>query len=765
MKSNRVHLFLVWSVCGALCLALLVALGGYFSSVESSGSSVVSEKRLLSQLKTFHEHLKRAESPEDAKAALKLLETLSGFGPDSQGARELKKAYSPVLSVFASKPREAEARFQYSKKRELMENLVNAYRKEIPNGSISVRAAYLNILFDTQSSLLNDTDETEQVYLKRSRERLDGLKAAVASSRDPGLPGRVTNIESIFQSYERGFQQGVKWRGEKADILAREEKSLPEIAKRIFSSEDAGVDDTRRTFLYICFISLLVAAVCFLTIFIGFKVLRLRFDLKQDAFLAYLRTFGGERTDPQIEKALDGLRDDDDWARMLAEAQRAEEAFLRSCQNLLAVPRSIRAPFFVLGKDKTVRYWNEAASALFGLNSEKEWSLQDILRGEQLGAREGETGPLLDLIRNSFTSLTEDRYELNVRSGGEWQPYELTMSPVTFGPLAGGKIFIYRSIRSEAERVDKSVGAQVERIREIVHKVAHKVPTELTAHANDATAVKTMLMDLTTLQRRTDERELLWKTEAQALIDQVSRQQEVLHKLSEELGRIRASQSEALELVRAVHSGEEHLHDEVCVMERDLERWVMNRRRLAVDLRQQAEVLDKVKTFEDRLRASTNEVNAELESYENELQEIRQAAEAARVHSVNLSLVRDPGYWEHAARARAFAHELARFAARAETLRDKVRNFLAGHPGGALAAHLRGPALDESVLREIAEEQERIAALLGRWKASGENLLSGGGKALEILTTSEKKGAVATQLGETSLLINEQARGNLERWS
>jgi len=131
---------------------------------------------------------------------------------------------------------------------------------------------------------------------------------------------------------------------------------------------------------------------------------------------------------------------------------------------------------------------------------------------------------------------------------------------------------------------------------------------------------------------------------------------------------------------------------------------------------------------------------------------------------VNLSLVRDPGYWEYASRARGFAHELTRFTAKAEEIGRRMRAFVSSHPGGALAAHLNAPGLDEAAVAGITEEQEKLSVMLARWKVSGETILNGGGRAVELLEGAEKQSAVVNQLGETSLLLNQQAKGNLERW-
>ena len=762
MKSSRALFLLAASACGALSVALAIALGGYFRSVESGSESNLTEKRLLAHLTTYHERIKGASTPEEARASIKMLESMSGFGRESIGARELKKVSAPVLAVFASKPREAEERFQLAKKRELMENLVNSYRKEVPHGEIRLRAAYLNVLFDTQQSLLSESDEAEQVFIRKNRERMDGMKTLFHSAADPGLAARVNAIEGIFQSYERAFNEALKWKNERNEALAKQEKALPGLAKLIYGNEDTGVDENRRNFLYVCFLSLLIVAASFLSLYLGYRLLRVRADVKLEKFLAYLRGFGTDRRDADSFR---DLREDGDWSQALVEAQRAEEDFLRSCHTLLAIPRSLKSPCIVVNKEKAVRHWNSSAASLFGFVPDKEFGTADFLQPDRLRPRDGEAEPLLEMIRSALSGLDEDRYEVMVSRDGSWAPYELIMSPITSGPLVGGKVMFWREISSEAERVHKSVEIQLTRTRDLVHKVTHHYPVEFTAGASDVPAVKAMIEDLSTLKRKSDERELLWKSEAQALIDQVSRQQEILKRLSDELSQLRNGHAEVMALVKGVHGADENWHDEVCVAERDLDRWIGNRQRLQGDLKEQASVLEKAKLFEEQLRVATGSVREQFENFSADLDELHQFAESARVHSVNVSLVRDPGYWEYASRARAFAHELARFTDKASNLGNKVRDFLSAHPGGALAAHLNSPPIDSALLEEIREEQEKVATFLRRWRETGSVQLQGGEKAIALLETAGRASTIATQLGETSLLINEQAKGNLERWN
>jgi hypothetical protein len=764
MKAGKGHFILAITVFFCLCLAIGLALGGYFRSVEVSSANGKSEKKLLAQLHVFHDQLKSTESPEQAKTALKNLEISGGFGPESEALREVKKVYGPVISLFGSKPREAEPRHLLAKKKELLDLLVNSYRKEIPHGDIRVRASYLNLLFDLQNSLLNDNDETELVFLKRNHERLEGLKSLATGGAD-GLPDRIAAVEQGYASYERSFEEATKWRNNKSETLLKLEHELPALTKRLISTDEAGLDDTRRSFLYVGCITAAIVFFSFLALLIGHKLLRLRAELKAEEFIRYLRGFGAEHLDSQTERAIASLKEDAGWAPILAEAQRAEQDFVQHYQTLLAVPRTLQAPYLVFGKDKVLKLWNDSASRLFGLNAGKIYGLPDVLTADVVRSREGEHAAVVELLNSSHAGLGNEKVELSVRQGSDWVPFELQTNPITSGPLTGGRIYLWREIRSESERLEKAVAFQLSRARELVRKVAASGDAEVSPAPGDSEAVKDILVELDNMRRRLGEKELLWKTESQALADQVVRQQEILQRLGEELGGARGDYAEVLQLVRSAKSADEHWHDEVCVVERDLERWTANRKRLLSELKQQSVTLEKAKTFEEQLRISTNAVKKALESFEADLEELRQFAETARVHAVNVSLVRDPGYWEFASRSRAFAQDLVQFTDRAGLLAGKVQDFLSGHPGGALAAHLSGGGVDAVVLDSLVEEQEKIAASLKRWRENGEAALQTAEKALALLQDAEKKNALATQLGETSLLINEQAQGNLGRWN
>lgn len=765
MRASRIHFTFSACIVGAFVVTLFLTLAGFFRSVEKNSAMGSGENRIVAQLKGFQEQLKQSQEPEDVKRSLKSFDLSSGFGPESQVGKDLRKAYAPVMTNFANKPREAEARYLLGKKRELMETLVNAYRKEIPRGDIRLRAIYLNILFDTQNSLLNESDETEEVYIRRNKERMASLRPLVAGAGDPTLAPRVAALESLFASYEKAYTQAAEWRRQKNELLERAEKAIPKTAHDLYQAQDTGTEDFRRSFLYSCVLSLLVACGSVVALLVAHKIARLQFETRSGALVAYLKEFGRERTDPQSEKAAELLQEDADWAAIYQKTKAAEEEFVVEYQTHLALSKSLELPYFVFTKDRVAKLWNAEAGALFGLEAGVTPSIDDLIHEGRIAVREGEVGVLTDLVRGSFALPQTDTFEFLVRKGEELIPVELISSPIVSGRAAGGKVYCLREIRNEAARIDRAVAVQMARVREFVQKVSNFYPAELVSGEKDSPAVREMTADLNNMKQKIDEREHLWKSETGALIDQVERQKEILQKITSELTGIRKGHSEVLNLVRAVHTTDGDFFSEVCTLERDVQRWRANRTHLLSDLATYEKVVTTATAYEQELRGATKEMSDFLKEYETAQKALRAFAEEAKVRAVNLGLTEDSAQWEYADHARAYADSLQQFIASTSELVAKVNEFMQIHPAGSMAAHLGGQKIDTSLLGTIGEEQDRLAEFFQRWKESGAGLVEGGEQALGLLQAVDKKGALAAQLNDTVLLINEQAKGNLSRWN
>jgi hypothetical protein len=762
MKISRSYLVtsiaLIAFVTGANGFTLL----GFFQSVEGGGSGVVSERKFRAQLKSQHDIFYTIDDVEEAKKHFKSLElnfTALGGGVDEG----FQKTYGPVLMSYRSKPKEADERYSLIKKRELMEGLVKAYRKEIPVGPIPVRAAYLNILFDLQNSLVNQTLEAEAISLSKVRERFENLKFTGKSFRGDGLEERIAGLDGIFAAIEKGFEQRKKWKQERDRALSSAEASIGKLAKATIGSVEDGVEASRRFFLYSLIAGVSAFFLALALLYISHKFVKLKFEAKSDLFLKLLKEFGKEKLDPTYDRYRKRLLEDPDWGAITQGLIDSEKAFSDQYQALLSVPKSLLMPYVVFTKDRLAKHWNETAKTLFEIGDKRSTALDDIISERRVQGRD--RADIIDLIRSTFTTSREDSFEVDIHQDGSTVPFEILCYPILSGGLAGGKIFFFRQIRSEAERVDKAVNGHLHIVREHVQAVLNGSLEEFNLQFAVHPDVRKTIEDLDSLRRKVSEKEILWKTEAGALIDQIDRQKDVLEKLNNQLKNIRDANKTAIVSFENRRGADEDLHSDICFLEKEIEQTCLYRTKLEEDLNMQNQLLNVARKYEVGVRASIGEMERFISDYIQLLNDLRGYCEEAKVQSVNLSFAKDPNSREYGARARAFAFELESFLNAASSIGERLKTIISQHPGSALAPHLDVKEADFSMLEGIKNEEERLASFVQRWKVSGESLIAESKKVSELAREIERVSIVATQLGETGLIINEQTHLNLERWN
>ncbi len=762
MKISRSYLVAAIALIAFVSAANGFTLLGFFQSLEGGSGVGFSDRKFQSQLKAQHDLFHKMDDVEEAKKHYKSIE--ANFSTLGGGANEnFQKTYSAVWQAYNTKPKEADDRYAMIKKRELMESLINAYRKEIPNGPIPLRAAYLNILFDVQNSLINQTPEAEAISLAKMRERMDGLKITVRTYRSEGADERVAALDSTLAALEKSFELKKKWQQERERALASADAALGKLAKEVIGSVEDGLESSRRFFLYAVIVAVCAFFLALGVLYIAHKYLRLKFDANSDLFLKLLKEFGREKLDPTYERDQQWLLNDPDWGPVTHGMLNSEKAFSDQYQALLSVPKSLLMPFIVFTKERLAKHWNEPADALFELRDRKISALDDVISDGKVSGRE--RSDVIELIRTTFTTSREDAFEVDLHQNGDKVPYEILCYPILSGGLAGGKIFFFRQIRSEAERVDRAVSNHLALVREHVHKLINESDEEFKLDIAIHPEVKKSIEELDSLRRKVSEKHLLWKTEAGALMDQIDRQKDILEKLKNQLQTIKSANSTAIQKFDQRKGADEDLHSDICFLEKDLDQSKFLRKRLEEDLKVQAQTLQIARRYETTIRASIGETERFLQEYVQLINDLRGYCEEAKVQSVNMSFTKDTQGREYAAKARAFAFELESFLTTASSIGERMQSILAKHPGNALAPHLEAKEFDFAMIDEIKAEEERLEAFVKRWKVSGKEWVQESKKVAELVSEIDRVTAVATQLGETGLVINEQTHLNLERWN
>ena len=763
MKRAKIQLLVALIALGSLLVINLIAHYGYFQAVESSSGIAPSKSKNLAQLQELTNQLKNVSDEESAKKVIKFGENQIIAASSGAHAEKFRSAFAPVLKTFSEKPKDTDAKQSLALKRDLMEGMVNAYRKEIPNGPIALRASYLNILFDVQNSLVNESDEAELVFLRKVKERMQGLKAFVEKSGDQALLVRVNSLDSIFLSYEKNFEALQKWKKDKSAVLAKTEKNLPQLSEEILGKRDGQLEDSRRFFLYSSMISLIVSALALAAVFLFYKVGKLKYEASVADFSRFLSRFGQERVAQDEKRLVESLSRDPNWESIVASVLEAENKFIASFQTLIAIPQSMSTPYLVFSREGLLQHSSDSALSLFSVSG-KSYSLDNFLASGLLSSREGETEAVVHMIQNSFASPKVDTFELCLMQDGIKVPYELLSYPIVRGPLAGGKVFLFREIRNEMRRIEASVKGQLMVVREAIYNIHHGKNLNLEKE-NCGDEVLAALENLEAMKLHLDEQSLRRATERDALLDQVRRQKEILERLGAGMSEVRSIQTQALNIVSEIHEQDENWHDEVRVLERDMERWALLREKLEVELGRYAETMRKAKFYEEDLRSATAQIESFLGDFEAILSELNQFGDRAKLHAVNMSFASDPKQREIAANARAYAFEMGKFVSLASEVGQKLRKFLREHPGNSLVPILDSSDFDEVALDSFEQEEGRLNGFVKRWSSNGDELLERGEQALQLLKNTDKTVATLSQLGETSLVINGQTEGNVSRWN
>ncbi len=764
MKTSRLYLIFAGSVFLLSSLAMLVSTFALYRAVDRGGAGVPTEAKVAAAVATFSEQVRSARDPEAAKRALRSLEASLGIRSDSRQMERVKAAFGPVLEQVMAKPREADDHHLAIKKRDIMEYSINFYRKEVQNGDLTVRTHLVNLMFDTQNSFLNESLESEKVYIAKSKDKIAALHKVAPGYKDGTLSYRISNLEALVLALEKSVTAASVWNEKLAESLAAAGKSTERIVQDLRRDGETAVEDSQREFLYTSVMAVLMFLLSGMVVFFGYRLIRSRFEIRSEVAMRWMRGFGRERDDQSIRREMESLSTDEDWGGLVAGMFSAEETFLQTHGAEAALAKNVTMPFLVFTRDRVAEVINDEARDLLGLGSAGV-SFDEVMCASKLSSTEGWGEATLDALRQSFNIPRSDVFEMRVCRDGTYTPVEIHSSPILKGPLAGGKIYLFREIRSEAERVNRAVEHQIGYLRDVVHKVTHFYPIEVQVRDDVTPPLKEMLSDLRDMKVKLDEREALWKSETGALSDQVDRQKEILQRMGDELEQIQAGHEQLADLVDEMYRADSMVADEIRTLEKELSRWSEKRGRLQDELTRHSAVMTRAKEYEAAIRGETSAIRALLANVEEEFRGLAQFRDEIRLASVNLQLATDSERSEFTSRARSFASRVGVTSEKMRELIRAVEQFVERHPGGSLLSVLEASAIPEGEVAGLSDDHVRLEQVLAKWRTTGSSVLESGERARELIREMEKSDARAHQLGETSVVINDQARQNLQRWN
>ena len=765
MRAGKIYMLIFGSFFFLFGVIFLFAMYGYYHALDQNGSVQPGIAKFQSQMMAVHQNIKIAKNVDEFKSAFHGFDENKTLNLNSRGLEKIKEIYAGLMTVFGSRLKETEERSLIGKKRDLMEGLVNAYRKEIPKGDLRVRAGYLNILFDTQNSLLNDGDPSESLYVQKTKEKFLALKQVSGSIADSGLQIRVANLESTFLSYDKGFDSLLKWKNQKQELAVKTEKNLLKVIPEMYSAGDGDIGRSKTIFASVGIFGLAFFVLGFFLMLLVHRILTNRYIARIEALRKCFAAFGREVKDTSIENGVSLLKNDPEWKPIVQTMRKAELDLLSEYQTQFALARSLKVPFLIFDRSGSAKIWNREAADLFHLMPERDYRCSEIIHTKYIGVRAGDEKVMIDTIHQSLAMPTEDTFEITFKSGGGAEPMELICNAVTSGPLTGGKIFLFRKIRSEVDRIQAAVDHHLKIVRDFIASVSQQLPFMGNTNSENP-AVSAALKDLKNMQFKQEEREKLWKNENHALLDQVSRQREVLAKLTDDLESIRKNNQELNVAVKAIHSFDCDLSAGIIDTTHEISNLGQVQERIIEGVRMREKFIVQASEYESVSRQKLQELQDLVQNRSNDIAEIKVFIDSAKLLVVNMSLGEtSKENRAFASRARAFLLEVQNLYDQVTGVLAEIEHYLQKQPESSLFPSLDSSNLSADLFDGFSFSQEKVQDTLKRWKVLSEQIVVKGEHALAIIHNQELNGEKAMQLGETSILINDQAKGNLQRWS
>lgn len=770
MRTARLFLLLAGSIFLVSFIGLFLVTFSLYRNVDEASIHGTGSMRAGPLIANLHEQLHQVESAEQLQQYFKVLESAPNSATYAPSLVELKKTYAPLVAHLQNKPKENEARYTLLKKKDFLDGALNFYRKEAQSGDIPVRALLLNIVFDTHSSFLGESPEMEMVFIKKCKEHVAGLKAIANEARSAGIGYRISGLENLLSNYERAATQAWNWNEDKKKILADAEKSSAAAVQAIVRGADVAGASARRDFLQDIAICGVVSFLCLGILYFGSIKIRSRFEFHSNLLRKYFSLYGQEKFEVLNRTELALLKNDGDWSQLFNALQESEEQFQKVFEGQRAVSQFCSVPFLVTNKNGDVVYWNMPLKDFF--NFEKSSDIQgrqltEVMRSKAMKNSFSDSEQTLAKI---FKTIEQTGVaEVNVqRKNSESIPVELIVSSIGSGKhLEGGRVIFWRKIPNEAARVQEKLSYQLSFVRQALQDVSlgKDVEVDFTAVEGLELSVREALDRISTLKGELNERELSWKEEIRALLEQVGRQHEILQNVSTDLSDLRARYEKISHFFAQVFETEKIANTELNNLEKNLEAWSGQQSRLQLELSAQLQLLERARDYEKNVRTGIQQMRDELIAIAPALNELKQFREDVRLKALNLSLGREPGSEQFAARVRGYAVELDKLSKRLENILSSVRDFVDRSPGSALFTMLQSGGFDVSLFEDFRRGQSLIGESVSHWKNSTDGVLKSGTEVQEILADLSEKSEEVHKLNETCLVINESAKENLARWN
>lgn len=411
----------------------------------------------------------------------------------------------------------------------LQSELFSFYRSQVKYKNLEIATIVALIYQDIDDLNVSSAGlESRLKNMNRTiRSRLDSIEQVAHRYENPGLVKK--NIRSISFLLSKLTNKAAS-HGSKLNSRTNAIDQIKALSHNAIKEVQAKSNDFisvgRNEFIY----AVLLFAICLVLGFVIMQLAAKRIQLKMDkmsiAFMRVMQKFSHPEDLDQVKNEIKLLSENADWAPIYRLYATVEDKFIKKYAAELAFSRNLKIPYFILNEKKEAIYWNSHAIKSLGLSSTDEAgckTIEEIFTSDLIGKNDKQGKIVEKELQDWLQNKNEFIYQLFIRTEGKMYPYEIMLSAINAGPLKGGKILTLRNCAKESEIVNRHVEKGLSESKEIVSKMIegnYDYEIESAKYLALAPAAAAQVDLLKELRLKVKEKEELWQSETEALLQQ-----------------------------------------------------------------------------------------------------------------------------------------------------------------------------------------------------------------------------------------------------
>lgn len=754
----------VLGLCLVLIFSVILVLS-LFSLYQSANGLVGSSPeayKASSLIGELRERLRNASSGSEAKIILRTLDSLPKKLISSANIKAVEDAYN-----LDSVPQENSADTIISARIDLFSELFNFYRQLVVQRDFSA-ASVISKLIRQGYKNVSDNAKPQSIlaFTKLTKERLDQIsEMRFSASNRTGVNGWLKNLNEINSRLDDAAKAQQRWKidGEKAFTKVESifTKMNNEIAAR---SQDDSVGLQQR-FLLLTFFFLLALLASFAVIYMISRSTDRWFTKRLGAALSLVSKYG---LNEDKGKDVEFLKADKKWRPFLERVLVYEKTFLDGINSEVAITRSIQTPIFLLSASYQVIHWNSEIMKLLGTRSVMEigkTSFRDFFKNVEFRDIEGISEIDIEEMEAKFLSGHKIRFQISATIAGIRIPLEFRGDPIRSGVYTGGFVMSITDLREEDSRVSERVSQSLEVINFLVSSLEHHQNVDFSSF--DLTKVPDkvlpMVDSLKAIQLERNEQQVLWQTEAEATLEKVNRQREILENNKRDIARLKSKVVDMDKLIQERSDLLEETENNLTQLQKRLASSDAVWRRTIASINKTKNLEDEAIQYERTVQAIRAEMLTWYSKFDASTDSVRRCRDWVKLQSVNVNIGSEEiGIFRD--RARKFSYAIADFYEKIVAIKKELQSFVERHPGGAVLSGMKPVENWDELVSEISKFYAELDSGLDQLTKEQINTIKDFEQLSQIQAEVGRVQEDLNMLYTNSAAINQHTMEALDRW-